>query len=47
MVSAARLRLIDHLIEKGDRRSLAALELLRPLSLIQRIKNAAYHWSKP
>lgn len=46
-MSVARLRLIDHLIEKGDRRSLAVLELMRPFSLCQRVKNAAYHWSKP
>lgn len=45
--AASRAVLVDRLIERGDRRSLAALELMRPLPWGQRMKNAAYHWSKP
>ena len=47
MTAAWRSRLIDKLIERNDRRSLAALELMRPLPLRLRIKHAVYHWSKP
>lgn len=39
--------LIDRFIARGDRRSLALLEMMRPLPIRQRIKNVAYHWSKP
>lgn len=39
--------LIMRLIKRGDRRSLALLELMRPLPLRLRIRNAAYQWCRP